>query len=194
MLSSISSIVGNKGQANHVAANSFLDAFSSYRLAHGLAAYTASLGVIQDVRYVAEEGGGLEARFDKRQWTPVDGKMLRRILNYSIFQQVGQPWNAQSRSQFITGLAYPPTAEGSDMADEQRFGFLSGAHAHGSDTIIDGDDTDASDQIAQAIKAFGVMHSSGAEPAALAKAALGLLTSQITKISASRLRWSPAGL
>lgn len=157
-----------------------MDVFSSYRLAHGLAANTINLGVIQDVGYVAEEGGGLEARFDKRQWTPVDEKMLRRILNYSIFQQVGQPLNAHSRSQFITGLAYPLTADGSDMADEPRFSFLFGGH--GSGTIIDGDGTDASDHVAQAIKTFGVMHSSGAEPIALAKAALGLLTGQITKI------------
>ncbi|KAJ5822835.1 Acyl transferase/acyl hydrolase/lysophospholipase [Penicillium robsamsonii] len=36
MLSSISRVIGNKGQANYAAANAFLDAFTSYRNATGL--------------------------------------------------------------------------------------------------------------------------------------------------------------
>ncbi|KAI3329679.1 putative polyketide synthase [Ustulina deusta] len=179
MLSSISSIVGNKGQANYAAANSFLDAFSSYRVARGLAANTVNLGVIQDVGYVAEEGSGLEARFDRRQWTPIDEGMLRRIVGYSVFQQVGKPLNAQSKAQLITGLAYPLLTDGSDLAEEKRFGYLFGGIVAGGEG---GDDDAGNDQTTQAIKAFGVMHTSGTDAATLAKAALGLLTGQITKI------------
>jgi aryl carrier-like protein len=180
MLSSISSVVGNKGQANYAAANSFLDAFASFRLAHGLNANTVNLGVIEDVGYVAEQGGSLEARFDKRQWTPVNEGMLRRIMSYSVFQQMEKPLNENSRAQLVTGLAYPLVADDSDLATERRFGYLFSGHGAGANA--DDDSGGANDQTVQAVKAFKVMQASGADAAALAKAALGLITGQITKI------------
>lgn len=179
-LSSISGVVGNKGQANYAAANTFLDAFASYRLANGLHANTVDLGAIEDVGYVAEAGGALEARFDKSQWTPINEGMLRRILSYSILQQGHHVVSPASAAQLITGLAYPLTADGSDLADEARFGYLfsgpGGEAGAGSDS--DGSNNEA----AQAVKAFGVLVASGAEPAALTLAALSLLSTQITKI------------
>ncbi|KAI0485708.1 putative polyketide synthase [Xylaria cf. heliscus] len=180
MLSSISSVVGNKGQANYAAANSFLDAFARYRLARGLRAHTVNLGVIEDVGYVAEQGGGLELRFDKRQWTPINEGMLRRILTYSVFQQSSSPLNAASIGQLITGLAYPLVARNSDLAEEPRFGYLfSGADSQ-ENTGEESEEGD--DQIAQAIRVFGAMHTSGADTIALEKAALSLLTDQTAKL------------
>ena len=44
MLSSISGIVGQKGQANYAAANAFLDSFAGYRKNQGLAACSVALG------------------------------------------------------------------------------------------------------------------------------------------------------
>ncbi|KAL1625569.1 hypothetical protein SLS56_007228 [Neofusicoccum ribis] len=57
LLSSISGLVGKKGQANYAAANTFLDAFSAYRNAQGLPANAVNLGVIEDVGYIFEQGG-----------------------------------------------------------------------------------------------------------------------------------------
>ena len=181
MLSSISGVVGNKGQANYAAANTFLDAFASYRQALGLHANTVDLGAIEDVGYVAEQGGALEARFDKGQWTPINEGMLRRIMNYSVFQQDSSaPLNTNSAAQLITGLAYPLKADGSDLVAEPRFGYLFNKHA-GSGSA--GDDSDGSNDLAdQAIKAFRMMHASGADAAALSKASVGLLQTQITKV------------
>lgn len=48
MTSSISSLIGNSGQANYIVANAFLDAFSHYRRKQGLAATTINLGVLSD--------------------------------------------------------------------------------------------------------------------------------------------------
>ncbi|KAI1353772.1 KR domain-containing protein [Xylaria sp. FL0043] len=48
MLSSISGVVGNKGQANYAAANAFLDAFAHYRQAQGRPANSVDLGAIED--------------------------------------------------------------------------------------------------------------------------------------------------
>ncbi|KAI1495101.1 putative polyketide synthase [Biscogniauxia mediterranea] len=180
MLSSISGVVGNKGQANYAAANAFLDAFASYRLQQGLSANTVDLGAIEDVGYIAEQGGGLEARFDKRQWTPINEGVLRQFVTYSVFQQTGTPLNALSRAQLITGLAL--TAGATDLAQDARFSYLLGGHASGNSADDDDGSGAADDQTAQAVREFGVLRASGAEPAALAKAALGPLLGQISKI------------
>ena len=55
--SPISVLVGQKGQANYSAANVFLDAFASYRLGQGLGAHSVNPNAIEDVGYVAEQGG-----------------------------------------------------------------------------------------------------------------------------------------
>ena len=75
--SSTSGIVGNEGQANYAASNTSLDAFASYRQMLGLHANTVDLGLIEDVCCVAEQNSGLEVRFNKRQWTPINEGMLR---------------------------------------------------------------------------------------------------------------------
>jgi acyl carrier protein len=180
LLSSISGVVGNKGQANYAAANAFMDAFAYYRQAQGLHANTVDLGAIQDVGYMAEQGGSLEARFDKRQWTPIDEAMLRRIMSYSIMQQEPQPIHSESSAQLVTGLAYPLVADGSELAREPRFSYLFNNHL-GSNGA--GDEAgEGNSEMEQAIKAFHVLHSTGAEVAGLNVAALGLLQPQITKL------------
>ncbi|KAH4043321.1 hypothetical protein HBI56_213740 [Parastagonospora nodorum] len=178
MLSSTSGIVGNKGQANYAAANTFLDAFASYCRSLGHKAHTVDLGVIEDVGYVAEQDTGLEARFDKRQWTPINETMLRKILTYSILQQDNAPLNTASDAEMITGVGFPLTKDGSDLHLEPRFAYLFSSHGAGSvlDTGGDGDATDA------AVKAVRVLHKSKADKAALVNAAVEAVGSQFVKI------------
>ncbi|MBW4567204.1 MAG: SDR family NAD(P)-dependent oxidoreductase [Tolypothrix carrinoi HA7290-LM1] len=52
--SSFSSIIGNAGQGNYVAANTFLDTLAHHRRAQGLPALTVNWGAIADVGYVAQ--------------------------------------------------------------------------------------------------------------------------------------------
>ena len=54
MLSSISGIIGNRGQAAYAAANSFLDEFAQYRVSKGLPATSLDLGVVKEIGFVAE--------------------------------------------------------------------------------------------------------------------------------------------
>lgn len=186
MLSSISGVVGNKGQANYAAANAFLDAFAFYRQGLGLRAHTVDLGLIEDVGYVAEVGGSaLEARFDKREWTPINEGMLRRILGFSVMQQQGggpAPLSAASAAQMVTGIAYPLPLDQSDLATNRRFAYL---FTTAGDANADGNGAGGDDQTDQALRAFHIMREAGGDDgnaAALTKAAVALLQGQITKL------------
>ena len=184
MLSSVSGVIGNKGQANYAAGNTFLDAFASYRQSLGLAANTVDLGAIQDVGYVAEMSDSLGARFDTRQWTPINEGMLRRIMTYSILQQDRcHPINVISSAQLITGIAYPLQASSSDMADEARFGYLfSGSDDKGGAADDGSDDTDQPDQLARAFRMMMQHLTADGDTTTATKAAVALLSAQITKV------------
>ncbi len=54
MLSSVSSVIGNRGQAAYAAANSFLDDFAHYRVSQGLPGTSINLGVVKEIGHVAE--------------------------------------------------------------------------------------------------------------------------------------------
>lgn len=192
MLSSISGVVGNKGQANYAAANAFLDAFAFYRQGLGLRAHTVDLGLIEDVGYIAEIGGAsLEARFDKREWTPINEGALRRILSYSIMQQLNGTGSLSSASaaQMVTGIAYPLPQDQSDLVDNRRFAYQFTPSASNGDVDSGGD---GADRASQAIRAFRLMYESGgADTVALVKAAVGLLQDQIAKLLRSETEIEP---
>jgi acyl carrier protein len=54
LFSSISGALGQQGQSNYAAANTFLDAFVQYRLNLGLPAYAIDIGLMEDAGYVAQ--------------------------------------------------------------------------------------------------------------------------------------------
>ena len=60
LFSSISGIVGQWGQGNYAAANTFLDSFVQYRHAQGQPASVLDIGVMGDVGYVSQNPGVLE--------------------------------------------------------------------------------------------------------------------------------------
>jgi len=64
LCSSITSTIGNPGQANYVAGNAFLDALAYYRRGRGLPALTVNLGNIGEVGYVARNKDASE-RLDR---------------------------------------------------------------------------------------------------------------------------------
>lgn len=60
MYGSFSGLVGNWGQANYSASNTFMDAFAQYRRNLGLPATTIDIGVVEEVGYVSESPRVLE--------------------------------------------------------------------------------------------------------------------------------------
>ena len=163
LLSSVSGVIGQKGQANYSAANVFLDAFASYRLAQGLPAHSVNLGVIEDVGYVAEQGG-MQNHFDGQQWTPINEYVLHKIMGISILQQTA-PINAASASQLITGIPIPQPAD-SELMYDARFSplFRPDSDGEGLGSGVSSAEKD--------VQALLLLRSAGAEPAAVINAAV----------------------
>ena len=173
LLSSISGVLGQKGQANYAAANVFMDSFASFRNALGLPANSVDLGVIEDVGYVAEQEG-LAQRLDDKQWTGINETVLRKILDFSILQQV-DPINADSRSQLINGIPVPQP-EDSDLARDARFSRLFIPQDENSTGA-----SSAKSEIGKEVQAFTMLLKSGAEDAALLPLVIDIVNKQFTK-------------
>lgn len=173
MLSSISGVIGQKGQANYSAGNVFMDAFATYRQSLNLPANAVDLGVIQDVGYVAEQGG-MTSHFDDRQWTGINEQVLRKILSYSVFQQVS-PVNKASSAQLITGIA-APLPDDSPLIRDARFGHLFAS------TDSNGSGKGSADDSSKELQVFLLLYRSGAEAAPMVAAAIEVVNMQFTKM------------
>jgi hypothetical protein len=131
MLSSISGVVGQKGQANYAAGNSILDAFASYRYGLGQPACSVDPGIIEDVGYIAERDG-MQAKLDTSIWTGINERLLRKILYFSILQQQEETAKITSSTQIITGIPVPQP-EDSGLIQDARFAplFTNSGNANG---------------------------------------------------------------
>lgn len=121
ILSSISGVVGQKGQANYAAANVFLDSFAVYRQRLGLAANCVDLGAIEDVGYMSVHSD-LMGALDTSAWTPINEALFHKIVRFSIIQQVA-PIDRATSSQLITSIAVPQQSTPKLLVDA-RFGGL----------------------------------------------------------------------
>lgn len=124
MLSSISGVVGQKGQANYAAANVFLDSFAVYRRKLGLKACSVDLGAIEDVGYMSEHKDLLVA-LDSAAWTPINEGLFHKIVRFSILQQVS-PINEVSAAQMITSIAVPQQEDSRLLVDARFTGLCFG--------------------------------------------------------------------
>ncbi|TGJ81907.1 hypothetical protein E0Z10_g6842 [Xylaria hypoxylon] len=139
MLSSISGVIGNHGQANYSAANVFLDSFADWRRQRGQAACSVNLGVIEDAGFIAENAGFQDQHFDPRFFKGINDGMLRKILYLSILQQ-----QERDAYQVVTGLVSPQPAD-SPLRRDARFAALFAGEGssnkatgaiHGGDTEV----------------------------------------------------------
>ena len=172
MLSSISGVVGQKGQANYAAANVFLDNFSAYRHKLGLPACSVDLGAIEDVGYLSEHSD-LAVAWDTAAWTPINEGLFHKIMRFSLLQQIA-PINKASASQLVTSLAVPQK-ETSFLLADARFGplfFKDASDIRAADGNKDG---------SKEIRAFSMMLRSGqADKAVLLASAVDIINKQFT--------------
>lgn len=79
LFSSAGGGIGQWGQANYNAGNTFLDAFVQYRHSLGMPASTVDIGVIEDVGYVAENTSVLDSLRATGQYLIQEKELLESI-------------------------------------------------------------------------------------------------------------------
>jgi hypothetical protein len=98
MTSSISAVLGNPGQANYCAANSFLDFLALHRRQNGLAACSIALPMVEDVGVVAENAAVAEALARKMPFG-INEKEMLTAFEAAILH--GQPSSSDARDQDV---------------------------------------------------------------------------------------------
>ncbi|KAH7175825.1 hypothetical protein EDB81DRAFT_633270 [Dactylonectria macrodidyma] len=181
MLSSISGIIGQKGQANYSGGNTFLDSLAVYRRdTLGLPANTVNLGIIEGIGYLADHDDvhkQLTRNVDT--WAPINEAKLRRILEFSVYQQdldeARQPSPA-SVTQMITGMQIPLPGD-TELFRDARF---TGLHIT---TGKEGDGAKGGDRDDRELQTFLLLiNTKGTDATALLSAAVELANSKFTKL------------
>ncbi|KAK1951932.1 KR-domain-containing protein [Colletotrichum sublineola] len=107
LFSSVSSIIGQHGQANYNAANTFLDAFALYRRGLGLPASVLNLGIVGDVGAVTRDAT-LAAQFRKAGYVFIEED--------TVLRAVGIAMSPLAPPQLVLGLTQDPQADNTTRA------------------------------------------------------------------------------
>ncbi|ATZ48196.1 Bcpks3 [Botrytis cinerea B05.10] len=101
MLSSLSSVVGNIGQANYSAANMFMASLAKQRRLRGLAACCVDVGMILGVGYVSTNARSTEVSLRRQGFTAISEAQFHQIFAEAILNNAP---NSPYSSEIITGL------------------------------------------------------------------------------------------
>ncbi|KAI9763174.1 MAG: hypothetical protein M1835_007911 [Candelina submexicana] len=106
LFSSISAIVGQPGQGNYAAANTFLDSFVQYRQSRGLPASAINISVMEDVGYVSQNPAVLE-QFKATSAHTLQEQDLMDTLQLVIEKSAAEPSLNEgycNHNQWVIGL------------------------------------------------------------------------------------------
>ena len=87
LFSSVSGLIGNRGQANYAAGNTFLDALALFRRRENLPATAINWGPISGAGYLANNQDRLLVSLEKQGMRPVSLEMLLQALSQIVHQQ-----------------------------------------------------------------------------------------------------------
>ncbi|KAI8625677.1 ketoacyl-synt-domain-containing protein [Xylariaceae sp. FL1651] len=96
MTSSVSAVLGNMGQSNYSAANSYLDALAQQRTTAGLAATSLALPMVLDVGVVAEDDA-IEASLMRKGLYGISEEEMLRGFEAAMMTRSQDPLSASSR-------------------------------------------------------------------------------------------------
>jgi hypothetical protein len=105
MLSSISSIMGNRGQANYAAANGFMDALAHHRMSRGEKATSLNLGFFLSNGLVAQSSSLNDRYTSNMPFVPVTEAELHALL--SLYCDPCGPRSNEEGCQIIMGVTSP---------------------------------------------------------------------------------------
>ncbi|TEY65541.1 hypothetical protein BOTCAL_0139g00080 [Botryotinia calthae] len=123
VFSSLSSIIGNRGQANYNAANAFMTSMVRQRMSRGKAASVIQLGSVVGVGFLTRAGDVMETILIKYGYMPVSEVDLHYIVSQAIM--AGLPGSGEN-PDLITGLRYARENEegGLHWASNPRFAHM----------------------------------------------------------------------
>ena len=101
LFSSLSAVIGNAGQSNYAAANTYLASVTAQRKKRGLAASTFDIGRVVGLGYVEKAGQGLQNRLSKMGIMPISETDFHQMFAETI--QAGRSESSAS-AVVITGL------------------------------------------------------------------------------------------
>lgn len=107
LLSSLATVVGNRGQANYNIGNSFQDALARYRVLNGLKAIALDLAMILSVGYVAETDSDLVNHLRDLGAEPIREEEFHAILDELCNPSL--PLQPFIKAQITLGLQMPET-------------------------------------------------------------------------------------
>ena len=131
VFSSAGSLIGQPGQGNYAAANSFLDALAHHRKAQGLPALSINWGAWAELGFAETEGGRSLTRrlalLGIRSMPPkLALEVMQRLLRETATQVVSLPVNWSKYHEFYGVGSEPPLL--SDLANEEAFVPSPAAH------------------------------------------------------------------
>lgn len=138
LFSSLANIVGNRGQANYLAANGYMATIAAQRRSRGLVASVMHIGMVLGIGVVSQEGL-YESALKRQRWMPISEPNFLNMFSQCVL--IGHPDSGHSH-EFITGLprnSMLPGAENPWYATNPRFSHH---------VLIEGDEDSGSTSVA----------------------------------------------